>query len=191
MTILYRSSSNKLEQNSEKRAEELSVLLTQLGPSFIKVGQSLSIRTDLLSPAYVKGLKALQDQVPPFPTSQAITIIEEELGTPIQELFSEFSNEPVAAASLGQVYKAKLKADGREVAVKVQRPNIMNQIALDMHLLRYSSHLNSLSIHIILKDVCLLLHCMLQRNSTMDKRYFQIKYRSGGCCRHLGSGFCR
>jgi len=129
--------SKKLEENSEKRAEELSFLLTQLGPSFIKVGQSLSIRTDLLSPAYVKGLKALQDQVPPFPTSQAIAIIEEELGSPINEIFSEFSNKPVAAASLGQVYKAKLKADQREVAVKVQRPEIMNQVALDMHLLRY------------------------------------------------------
>ena len=129
--------SKNLEENSSNRARELSVLLTKLGPSFIKVGQSLSIRTDLLSPAYVQGLKLLQDQVPPFPSSQAISIIEEELGSPIQDVFSELSNEPVAAASLGQVFKAKLKADGREVAVKVQRPNIMNQVALDMHLLRY------------------------------------------------------
>jgi predicted unusual protein kinase regulating ubiquinone biosynthesis (AarF/ABC1/UbiB family) len=107
-----------------------------LGPSFIKVGQSLSIRTDLLSPAYVRGLKSLQDQVPPFPTPQAIKIIEDELGSSIQDVFVDFSDEPIAAASLGQVYKAKLKVNGQEVAVKVQRPDIMNQIALDMHLLR-------------------------------------------------------
>jgi predicted unusual protein kinase regulating ubiquinone biosynthesis (AarF/ABC1/UbiB family) len=112
------------------------VLLTVLGPTFIKIGQSLSIRTDLLSPAYVRGLKTLQDQVPAFPTAEAREIIEGELGQSIDSLFSEFSLTPVAAASLGQVYRARLKSDGREVAIKVQRPNIMNQIALDMHFLR-------------------------------------------------------
>jgi predicted unusual protein kinase regulating ubiquinone biosynthesis (AarF/ABC1/UbiB family) len=102
----------------------------------VKIGQSLSIRTDLLSPAYVRGLTSLQDQVPAFPTSIAREIIEKELGRPVDSIFSEFSPQPVAAASLGQVFKAKLKSDGREVAVKVQRPDIMNQIALDMHFLR-------------------------------------------------------
>ena len=131
---------NKLEANSEARAEELSVLLTKLGPSFIKIGQSLSIRTDLLSPAYVRGLKKLQDQVPPFSTAEARDIIESELGSSINNLFVDFPSEPIAAASLGQVYKATIRSgeDGgeRDVAVKVQRPNIMNQIALDMHLIR-------------------------------------------------------
>jgi len=133
----------KLQSNSDQRAEELSVLLTKLGPSFIKIGQSLSIRTDLLSPAYVRGLKSLQDQVPPFSTAEAREIIENELGAPIDDLFVKFPNEPIAAASLGQVYRATIRTtaeDGssteREVAVKVQRPNIMNQIALDMHLIR-------------------------------------------------------
>lgn len=126
----------KLNENAEQRAMELATLLTELGPSFIKIGQSLSIRTDLLSPAYVRGLKSLQDQVPPFPTAEAKQIIEDELGRPIDSVFSEFSAEPVAAASLGQVFRAKLREDGREVAVKVQRPNIMDQIALDMHLIR-------------------------------------------------------
>jgi predicted unusual protein kinase regulating ubiquinone biosynthesis (AarF/ABC1/UbiB family) len=78
----------------------------------------------------------LQDQVPAFPTDVARQIIEEELGQSVDSIFSEFSTEPVAAASLGQVFKAKLRSTGQEVAVKVQRPNIMNQIALDMHLLR-------------------------------------------------------
>ena len=140
----------KLQTNAEKRAEELSVLLTRLGPSFIKIGQSLSIRTDLLSPAYVRGLKSLQDQVPPFSTAEAKEIIESELGSPIDELFVNFPREPIAAASLGQVYRATIRggrrgdeierggggSEKKEVAVKVQRPNIMNQIALDMHLIR-------------------------------------------------------
>jgi predicted unusual protein kinase regulating ubiquinone biosynthesis (AarF/ABC1/UbiB family) len=129
-----------MQENSEQRGEELAKLLTNLGPTFIKIGQSLSIRTDLLSPAYVRGLKTLQDQVPPFDTQIAKEIIEEELGLTnsggIYSVFSEFSAQPVAAASLGQVYKARLKSDNREVAIKVQRPNIMNQIALDMHFLR-------------------------------------------------------
>ncbi len=114
---------------------ELAQLLTELGPTFIKIGQSLSIRTDLLSPAYVRGLSSLQDKVPPFSTRTAKEILEEEWGQPLNSVLKTISDEPVAAASLGQVYKATLK-DGREVAVKVQRPNIMNQIALDMHLLR-------------------------------------------------------
>ena len=137
----------KISSNSDARAMELSVLLTKLGPSFIKVGQSLSIRTDLLSPAYVRGLKSLQDQCPPFSTEEARNIIESELGSRIEEIFVKFPNEPIAAASLGQVYKATISGSGdnndgsgsgleRDVAVKVQRPNIMNQIALDMHLIR-------------------------------------------------------
>eukprot|EP00804_Cyclotella_cryptica_P025697 CCRYP_002904-RB/>CCRYP_002904-RB protein AED:0.21 eAED:0.21 QI:302/1/1/1/0.6/0.54/11/4191/900 len=129
----------QLDVNAERRAEELSVLLTRLGPSFIKIGQSLSIRTDLLSPAYVRGLKTLQDQVPPFSTTEARQIIENELGSPINSIFVNFPSEPIAAASLGQVYRATVRNDDgstREVAVKVQRPNIMNQIALDMHLIR-------------------------------------------------------
>jgi len=128
--------SNKLKDNSDQRALELAELLTDLGPTFIKVGQSLSIRSDILSPAYVRGLKSLQDQVAAFPTNEAKEILEDELGVPVEEIFSEFSSEPVAAASLGQVYKAKLRSNGKEVAIKIQRPDIMTQIALDMHLLR-------------------------------------------------------
>jgi hypothetical protein len=105
-------------EQEEKRADELTDILTRLGPTFIKVGQSLSIRTDLLRPAYIKGLTKLQDKVPPFPTVVARKIIEEELGRPIEEVFQagiEPSASVVAAASLGQVYKAKLRSDGSEV----------------------------------------------------------------------------
>ena len=124
------------------------------------MGQSLSIRTDLLSPAYIRGLETLQDQVPPFDTGVAKQILEAEWGRPVEAILESMPAQPIAAASLGQVYKAKLKSTGQEVAIKVlvsgwlavlnllnarsvltscamkQRPNIMNQIALDMHLLR-------------------------------------------------------
>mmetsp|Transcript_11950 Transcript_11950/g.22377 ORF Transcript_11950/g.22377 Transcript_11950/m.22377 type:complete len:1017 (-) Transcript_11950:370-3420(-) len=136
LKLLQDKMKNQLEENQDQRALELAELLTKLGPTFIKIGQSLSIRTDLLSPAYVRGLTSLQDQVPAFSTKIAREIIEEELGQPVDYFFSEFSAEPVAAASLGQVFRGRLKLDGREVAIKVQRPDIMNQIALDMHLLR-------------------------------------------------------
>lgn len=121
------------------RADQLTDILTKTGPTFIKVGQSLSIRSDLLRPAYIVGLTKLQDKVPPFPTTVARRIIEEELGQPIENIFSsgiEPTSTVVAAASLGQVFKAVLRADGSEVAVKIQRPDILTNVALDMHLLR-------------------------------------------------------
>mmetsp|Transcript_12081 Transcript_12081/g.34611 ORF Transcript_12081/g.34611 Transcript_12081/m.34611 type:complete len:975 (-) Transcript_12081:203-3127(-) len=126
-------------KNQEERGLELAQLLTELGPTFIKIGQSLSIRTDLLSPAYIRGLSSLQDRVPAFDTATAKAILEEEWGVPVEQVLEGGLSEttsPVAAASLGQVYRAKLKSSGKEVAIKVQRPKITNQIALDMHLLR-------------------------------------------------------
>ena len=121
-----------------QRADELTTILTRTGPTFIKVGQSLSIRTDLLRPAYIVGLTKLQDKVPPFPTAIARKIIEEELGKPVEAVFDgiEATAQVVAAASLGQVFRAKLRSDGSDVAVKIQRPAILENVALDMHLLR-------------------------------------------------------
>lgn len=136
LSLLKDYISGGIESKADERAAELSKLLTTLGPSFIKIGQSLSIRTDLLSPAYVRGLKSLQDQVPPFDTTKAKQILEEEWGRPVDAVLSKISDEPVAAASLGQVYKATMRETGQEVAIKVLRPNIEGQIALDMHILR-------------------------------------------------------
>ena len=82
----------------------MSVLLTKLGPSFIKIGQSLSICRDLLSPAYVRGFKSLQDQVTSYSTAKAREIIESKLGSRIEDVFEDFPSDPIAAASLGQVY---------------------------------------------------------------------------------------
>lgn len=128
--------SGKIAESEMKRGRELAQLLTVLGPTFIKVGQSLSIRTDLLSPAYIRGLETLQDQVPAFDTVTARQILETEWGRPVSDILIDLPNQPVAAASLGQVYKAKLKSTGKDVAIKVQRPAITEQIALDMYLLR-------------------------------------------------------
>src|SRR5215203_4675778 len=118
----------------EKQAEWLRESLIDLGPAFIKIGQALGTRADLLPLAYVKELARLQDQVPSFPTSEAFAIVEAELGRSVRECFAEIDAEPIAAASLGQVYRARL-ATGEEVAVKVQRPNLESIIAFDVAIL--------------------------------------------------------
>ena len=112
-------------------AEELASDLERLGPAYIKLGQILSTRGDFLPPAYVQALARLQDRVEPFPFGEVERILAEELGVRISKAFAEFEAEPLAAASLGQVHRARLR-DGREVAVKVQRPNIREAMADDL-----------------------------------------------------------
>jgi aarF domain-containing kinase len=104
-----------------KRAGELRDLITSLGPFYIKLGQALSIRPDVLSPRSMVELQKLCDKVPSYDSKIAFKTIQRELDRSIDELFSEITPEPVAAASLGQVYKATLRKDGKIVAVKVQR----------------------------------------------------------------------
>jgi predicted unusual protein kinase regulating ubiquinone biosynthesis (AarF/ABC1/UbiB family) len=118
-----------------RQAVHLRVMLTTLGPAFIKIGQALSTRPDLVPPAYLEELTKLQDQLPPFPNEIAFQFIEEELGDRPDQIYAELSADPIAAASLGQVYKGKLKT-GEQVAVKVQRPGLAQNIALDMYILR-------------------------------------------------------
>ncbi|GIL77467.1 hypothetical protein Vretimale_2971 [Volvox reticuliferus] len=125
----------QFETNMPIRAKQLRTLLGKLGPALVKIGQALSARPDLLPRSYLEALSELQDRLPSFPNEIAFAVIEEELGQPVTELFSELSELPVAAASLGQVYRARLR-DGTDVAVKVQRPNIGESIAVDMLLLR-------------------------------------------------------
>ncbi|MGI0493377.1 ABC1 kinase family protein [Alkalinema pantanalense CENA528] len=117
------------------RAIQLRELLTKLGPAFIKIGQAISTRPDLVPPVFLEELSKLQDQIPPFPNEIAFQFIREELGKDPIDLFDEISPAPVAAASLGQVYKATLKT-GEKVAVKVQRPGLARSIALDVYILR-------------------------------------------------------
>lgn len=108
--------------------------LEAMGPTYIKLGQVLAGRPDLLPEAYLKALERLQDKVKPFPYEDVERIVVEELGVRISKAFSRFDVEPLAAASLGQVHSAALR-DGREVVVKIQRPNIRQQIAEDFEVL--------------------------------------------------------
>jgi len=107
----------------KKRARQLIRIVTKLGPAYIKIGQALSTRPDVVPPAYLEELTTLQDQIPSFPNEVAFRFIEEELGKRPEAIYADLSPEPIAAASLGQVYKGRLKT-GEEVAVKVQRPDL-------------------------------------------------------------------
>ena len=126
------------EINESRRATQLRKILTDLGPTFIKVGQALSTRPDLVNPKFLDELIKLQDQLPPFDSQVAQWIIEKELGRTPDEVYSYISPEPVAAASLGQVYKARLYT-GEEVAVKVQRPGLVPIICRDLYLMRWAA----------------------------------------------------
>ncbi|KAB2077787.1 hypothetical protein ES319_A06G119600v1 [Gossypium barbadense] len=125
------------DQMFKVRAAELRKILVELGPAYIKIAQAVSSRPDLIQPSYLDELSLLQDRITPFSTEVALDTIEKELGLQIDELFSEISPEPVAAASLGQVYQARLRRSGQVVAVKVQRPGVQAAISLDILILRF------------------------------------------------------
>src|SRR5213075_462150 len=105
--------------------------LERLGPTFVKLGQILSARPDLMPARYLGALRRLHNRVEPFAYEDVERIVQGELGVRISKAFSRFDREPMAAASLGQVHRAALR-DGRPVAVKVQRPNIREQVLKDM-----------------------------------------------------------
>lgn len=126
---------NKSTQKQPHRATQLREILTSLGPAYIKIGQALSTRPDVVPPSYLNELARLQDQLPAFPNEVAYQFIEEELGHHPSQIYAELSPQPVAAASLGQVYKGKLKT-GEEVAVKVQRPDLNKRVTIDIYILR-------------------------------------------------------
>jgi predicted unusual protein kinase regulating ubiquinone biosynthesis (AarF/ABC1/UbiB family) len=117
------------------RAIQLRDLLTQLGPAFIKIGQAMSTRPDLVPPVFLEELSKLQDQIPAFPNEIAFQFIREELGKDPLAIYAEISDKPIAAASLGQVYRAKLHT-GESVAVKIQRPGLAYSIGMDLYVLR-------------------------------------------------------
>lgn len=129
------------------RARQLRNLLCDLGPSFIKAGQVLANRPDIIREDYMNELCILQDDVPSFPNQVAFNIIEEELGQPLEAVFSKISPQTIAAASLGQVYRATLRNTGEDVAIKVQRPEIEPIIYRDLFLFRtLASFLNGISL---------------------------------------------
>ncbi|XP_076892832.1 uncharacterized protein LOC143544664 [Bidens hawaiensis] len=126
----------KVKENEVARAIELREIVTSLGPAYIKLGQALSIRPDILSPAAMTELQKLCDKVPSFPDDIAMACIEEELGEPWYKIYSELTPSPIAAASLGQVYKGRLKENGDLVAVKVQRPFVLETVTIDLFVIR-------------------------------------------------------
>jgi predicted unusual protein kinase regulating ubiquinone biosynthesis (AarF/ABC1/UbiB family) len=136
--LLIDRSVGHVEANKGDRATQLREILTYLGPTYIKVGQALSTRPDLIKQDFLEELIKLQDQLPPFDNELAMQIIESQLKKSVEELYKEISPRPVAAASLGQVYKARLYS-GEEVAVKVQRPNLLPVITRDLYLLRWAA----------------------------------------------------
>ncbi len=122
------------DETPSQRGAHLRAMLDELGPTFVKFGQLLSTRPDLLPPDIIAELRRLQDDVTPFTYEEAELVIQAELGLPIERLFLEFDRVPIAAASIGQVHRAILP-NGRRVAVKVQRPNAPAQIEADIALL--------------------------------------------------------
>src|SRR5438552_13766262 len=113
------------------KADELAADLEKLGPTFVKLGQLLSTRVELLPRAYLDALSRLQDEVEPFGFGEVEKIVTSEIGIRISKAFSDFESKPIASASLGQVHLARLR-DGHPVAVKVQRPNIREQVVEDL-----------------------------------------------------------
>lgn len=119
-------------EHHERRARRLTRVLGDLGPTFIKLAQLFSSRADILPEPYLTHIGTLQDQVPPDPWESVAEVLEKELGQPVEDVFEEFQKEPMAAASLGQVYRARFK--GEDVAVKVLRPGVEEAVALDLEI---------------------------------------------------------
>jgi len=128
--ILFGRPAMRSPAHHARRAERLTGRLAKLGPTFIKLAQLLSSRADILPEPYLSEISKLQDQVPPDRADRIRAVIEKELGAPVTELFQDFQDAPEAAASLGQVHRARV--DGREVVVKVLRPGVEEAIALDL-----------------------------------------------------------
>jgi len=129
--VLADDGTNDIEADVKQRAIAFASSLKKLGPTYVKFGQVLSTRPDIVPQEYINALESLQDDIDPFSFADVERIVEEELGVRISKAFLEFDATPVAAASLGQVHRAVLR-DGREVVVKVQRPNVRDQVRHDL-----------------------------------------------------------
>jgi len=133
--LLFGGSRDVDTATQRERADILLNILLTLGPTFIKLGQLLSTRPDILPPAYIEVLEDLQDDVPPAPWAESRRVLEDELG-PIEETFDDFSEESISGASLGQVYTARYR--GEDVAVKIRRPGIEELVEADLKAIRWS-----------------------------------------------------
>ncbi len=148
----------KLRDKSQARyrAKQLTNLLVELGPAFVKAGQALSTRPDIIPVVLLEELSQLQDQLPGFSGDKAMELIEEDLDKNIKDIFLKIDKEPISAASLGQVHKAILK-NGEVVAVKVQRPGLREQITLDLYIVRNIANWLKNNIGLIRSDLVALI----------------------------------
>ncbi|MCP4945740.1 MAG: AarF/ABC1/UbiB kinase family protein, partial [Planctomycetaceae bacterium] len=146
--------SNK--ERARTRAREFANLLVDLGPAFIKAGQALSTRPDIVPPVLLEELAQLQDQLPGFDSDLAMACIEDDLGAPVDSIYAELDREPISAASLGQVHQGYLKS-GQKVAVKVQRPGLREQITLDLYIVRNIAAWLNTNIGLIRSDLVALI----------------------------------
>ncbi|KAJ9524327.1 hypothetical protein QJQ45_008527 [Haematococcus lacustris] len=135
----------KWEANMPARAQWSREIIQAMGPAFIKIAQMVSTRVDIMPEVYLKEFSVLQDKVATFSTVEARIVLEEGLGCPVDSVFEWLSEEPIAAASLGQVYRGMLRPEwgGCEVAVKVQRPGALERVSLDIHIMRQAAQLFS------------------------------------------------
>src|SRR5437868_9817991 len=148
LTDLFPRRAARLEVDGQpsQRRQRLREMLDELGPTFVKFGQLLSTRPDVLPPDIIAELRGLQDDVRPFPFADVEKVVEEDLGLSVGQLFTEFDERPVAAASIGQVHRATLP-NGKRVAVKVQRPGAPRQIEADLVLLYQAAKLVKERVH--------------------------------------------
>lgn len=138
LSIVGKGPNNALATTTNPKAEELADDLEKLGPTFIKLGQLLSTRPDIIPEPYMEALSRLQDHVEPFSIEEVEQIVSTELGARLSKLFANFERQPYAAASLSQVHRAEMR-DGRLVVIKVQRPNIRGQIVEDLEALEQAA----------------------------------------------------
>ncbi|MEB3167647.1 MAG: AarF/UbiB family protein, partial [Synechococcaceae cyanobacterium] len=143
-------------ERARNRARECAELLAALGPAFIKAGQALSTRPDIVPPVLLDALAQLQDQLPGFDPALAMACIEEDLGQPVAAIYEHLERDPFSAASLGQVHRGVLKG-GQKVAVKVQRPGLREQITLDLYIVRNIAAWLNRNIRLIRSDLVALI----------------------------------
>ncbi|KAL3740093.1 hypothetical protein ACJRO7_021382 [Eucalyptus globulus] len=178
--LLLDQSNGQIDQNKKnkrKRGVELRRIFTRLGPTFVKIGQGLSTRPDLCPPEYLEELSELQDALPTFPDTEAFACIEKELGLTLDSIFSSISPSriaPIVAASLGQVYKARLRYSNQLVAVKVQGPGIEEAIRLDFYLIRGLGILINKYVDIITSDVVALIDEFARREGQNARRFKKL-----------------
>ena len=141
------------EPNRRNRAKQLLETLTGLGPAIIKGGQALASRPDLMPSEYLEELQKLQDDVPTYSNTLAFATVDQELNISFSDVFELVEPEPVAAASIGQVYKARLLSNGDIVALKIQRPNCEQIIALDLYVLRWWGGVANTITYLLQRDI--------------------------------------